>query len=599
MLTGSNCPVDLVEHRLSARRLPERAKPTHSRIRRHWSHRPSNALRSRQEWFPASVACEVMGSTSLPRRRNSTRDGRARRSPSMPTPTTTAPKSCFIHCRRSNSCTLSSTRRSTSPQSTFVFRDSPGPAPAVAVDDLAQRNAFDQVEVQCLRQIACVVVRVRDRDRRRKGAALLDPAAGRVEELEWIRDDRGVARADPDDLRCHRLRRALDHVEVHAYRTLLIGARERLRGGHGVHFGTPHLRPLGVGRPVEFGLTHPYPAPLDAVGMTAPAKVEPRGLRGDRHVGLTADPLVQRDLVRADRAAEPVAQLVAVPARLVVCRTTSRRVRRLPRNPAGKMHSTPAIAPSTASRSGAMYSASHSTVTPPTEIGWVAKLTTAASGRPSARSIRKTVKASSTARIRSTRLPETSSTRRSPRRSVRPPAATTLHTRHRSAGRRARRQPAAECRDVRKPAADGRTADVARRAPVVARVHRDRGRGDARQLCDALIHELGTLAKTRSVATIAAVRSPSESTSACATGGSCAPCLKAPCAAQQPTGSPSGGVMSTRDSRRQAHSRSSVLTSRPITASLSPCVAVAILGSSRRFPDLDAVTTVGSRSGRS
>ena len=46
--------------------------------------------------------------------------------------------------------------------------------------------------------------------------------------------------------------------------------------------------------------------------------------------------------------------------------------------------------------------------------------------------------------------------------------------------------------------------------------------------------------------TSAAVRSPSESTSACATSGSRAPRARQRRAAQQPTGSPSGGVMSTR-----------------------------------------------------
>ena len=43
------------------------------------------------------------------------------------------------------------------------------------------------------------------------------------------------------------------------------------------------------------------------------------------------------------------------------------------------------------------------------------------------------------------------------------------------------------------------------------------------------------------------------------------------------------------DSRREAHSRSSALTSRPITASLSPCVVVAIPRIEQTTPDLDAV----------
>ncbi len=68
-----------------------------------------------------------------------------------------------------------------------------------------------------------------------------------------------------------------------------------------------------------------------------------------------------------------------------------------------------------------------------------------------------------------------------------------------------------------------------------------------------------TPAKTRSVATIAAVRSPSESTSACATSGSFTPCASAFRAAQHATGSP--------ERRRDVDARDAGEEAQPVHAS--------------------------------
>ena len=101
--------------------------------------------------------------------------------------------------------------------------------------------------------------------------------------------------------------------------------------------------------------------------------------------------------------------------------------------------------------------------------------------------------------------------------------------------------------------------------------------------------------------TIAAVRSPSESTSACATSGSRAPCASALRAAQQPTGSPSGGVMSTRATPAERLNGAPPRRPRaPTTATLSPCAVVAIARTTQTMPSRRARRRrLGSRSGRS
>ena len=72
--------------------------------------------------------------------------------------------------------------------------------------------------------------------------------------------------------------------------------------------------------------------------------------------------------------------LVAVRGSRPRCRTTSRTARRRRRSPGGRCTRRRGIAASTVSRSGPMKSVSQSTLEPPTEIGCTAKLTTAASG---------------------------------------------------------------------------------------------------------------------------------------------------------------------------------------------------------------------------
>ena len=131
------------------------------------------------------------------------------------------------------------------------------------------------------------------------------------------------------------------------------------------------------------------------------------------------------------------------------------------------------------------------------------------------------------------------------------------------------------CREARRRSNRGRGSA---RCGCGSRAPRSRSRGcqSALRRARAPSSRARRCARTRSVTTIAAVRSPSESTSPCATGGSCRlreRLARCPAADRRPE---RRRDVDARDSRRQAHSRSSVLTSRPITAGLSPCVAVAI-----------------------
>src|SRR5262249_5274412 len=131
-----------------------------------------------------------------------------------------------------------------------------------------------------------------------------------------VRDDRGVADAIPHYLRRDRLVSALDHVEVHANRTLLVAPREHLRRGHRVHFWPPDLGP--VGRRVALELDGDLPQLLLPVGVPPPAEVEPRRLGRDGDVRVRARGRIDAQRMLAERAPEAVAQLVAVTARLVV-----------------------------------------------------------------------------------------------------------------------------------------------------------------------------------------------------------------------------------------------------------------------------------------
>ena len=95
-------------------------------------------------------------------------------------------------------------------------------------------------------------------------------------------------------------------------------------------------------------------------------------------------------------------------------------------------------------------------------------------------------------------------------------------------------------RRARPAAGDARAAREARRAVVVARVHRDRLGRDAGQLAAcarAPRRRARRPAKTRSIATIAAVRSPSERRAPARRAARFAPWPDALRAAQHPTGS--------------------------------------------------------------
>src|SRR5829696_6958304 len=77
-------------------------------------------------------------------------------------------------------------------------RDPVGPAVAILVEQVVQRDVVDQLEVLARRQVAGVVVRIAEGERRRERAAVPDADAALVEELERVRGDRRVA--DPQHL---------------------------------------------------------------------------------------------------------------------------------------------------------------------------------------------------------------------------------------------------------------------------------------------------------------------------------------------------------------------------------------------------------------
>jgi len=77
-----------------------------------------------------------------------------------------------------------------------AVRDPVRPSVAILIEDLTERDIVDEVEIVARREVAQVVVRVRGRNRRAEGAAVLDPGARLVEELERVRGDRRVPDRD-------------------------------------------------------------------------------------------------------------------------------------------------------------------------------------------------------------------------------------------------------------------------------------------------------------------------------------------------------------------------------------------------------------------
>ena len=142
------------------------------------------------------------------------------------------------------------------------------------------------------------------------------PHAALVEELERVRGDRRVA--DPEHLQLggDGLVGPARHVRVHRERGALVQLREVLRGGRGVDALRPRLREVRGGLLRE--LLDPALELLQVPRDPAAPELDLGRGRSELRVAGRLDALERLEHGRADRLAELVPALEAVPARLAV-----------------------------------------------------------------------------------------------------------------------------------------------------------------------------------------------------------------------------------------------------------------------------------------
>src|SRR5918995_3365546 len=218
-----------------------------------------------------------------------------------------------------------------------------------------------------------------------------------------------------------------------------------------------------------------------------------------------------------------------------------------PAQPWRKMHSAPATAASTVSRSGPGKSGFQSRLSPPISVGWQAKLATTAIDSPLSPSTRSTGTVSSTGRSRRTLLTLIPGARPVPQ-----PTRAGFRSRQAAYTAPASRSGSDSTQGANEPVSAS-PATVEPRDTLgalwlcAALTSTPSGEIPVSRCTRSLIAAvMSAPAKTRSTATIASRVLPSSRTSACPIIGSRMPSARPVRADQQPCGRPDGGVTSTR-----------------------------------------------------